>query len=121
MIPLRTMIGLAADDYRGRYEAREYADADGAKLLYRLLKPKEYDPQTKYPLVLFLHGAGERGDDNVRQLIHGMNDFASDEIDGQVSLFRGRTAVSPRAEVGGCELVGPSDMKCRPRRPSRCG
>jgi len=87
MIPLRTMIGLAADDYRGRYEAREYADADGAKLRYRLLKPKEYDPQTKYPLVLFLHGAGERGDDNVRQLVHGMNDFASDEIMAKYPCF----------------------------------
>ena len=52
---------LAADDYRGRYEARQYADADGAKLLYRLLKPKDYDPQTKYPLVLFLHGGGRTG------------------------------------------------------------
>ena len=25
--------------------------------------PKDYDPQKKYPLVFFLHGAGERGDD----------------------------------------------------------
>ena len=81
------MIGLAADDYRGRYEARQYADADGAKLLYRLLKPKDYDPQTKYPLVLFLHGAGERGDDNIRQLVHGMNDFASDEIMAKYPCF----------------------------------
>lgn len=87
MIPLRTMIGLAADDYRGRYEARQYADAEGAKLLYRLLKPKDYDPQTKYPLVLFLHGAGERGDDNIRQLVHGMNDFASDEIMAKYPCF----------------------------------
>jgi predicted peptidase len=87
VIPLRTLIGLAADDYRGRYEAREYADADGTKLLYRLLKPKDYDPQTKYPLVLFMHGAGERGDDNVRQLVHGMNDFASDEIMAKYPCF----------------------------------
>ncbi|MCU0872462.1 MAG: prolyl oligopeptidase family serine peptidase [Pirellulaceae bacterium] len=87
MIPLRTMIGLAADDYRGRYEAREYVAADGAKLSYRLLKPKDYDPQTKYPLVLFLHGAGERGDDNIRQLVHGMNDFASDETMAKYPCF----------------------------------
>jgi predicted peptidase len=35
-------------------------------MAYRLLFPKNYDPKTnyfkKYPLVLFLHGAGERGD-----------------------------------------------------------
>jgi predicted peptidase len=87
MIPLRTMIGLAADDYRGRYEACQHVDADGAKLLYRLLKPTQYDSQVKYPLVLFLHGAGERGDDNIRQLVHGMNDFASDETMAKYPCF----------------------------------
>ncbi len=81
------MIGLAADDFRGRFEAREFTADDGTKLLYRLLKPKDYDPQTKYPLVLFMHGAGERGDDNVRQLVHGMNDFASDPIMAKYPCF----------------------------------
>jgi len=33
-------------------------------LPYRLLKPANYDPAKKYPLVLFLHGSGERGTDN---------------------------------------------------------
>lgn len=28
-------------------------------------------PDEKYPLVLFLHGAGERGNDNEKQLVHG--------------------------------------------------
>jgi len=35
---------------------------------YRLLKPAKIDEGKKYPLVLFLHGAGERGTDNVSQL-----------------------------------------------------
>ena len=30
---------------------------------YLLYRPKEYDKQAAWPLVLFLHGAGERGDD----------------------------------------------------------
>lgn len=57
------------------FEPREYSDSDGNTLQYRLLKPKNFDPDEKYPLVLFLHGAGERGDDNVSQLVHGMADF----------------------------------------------
>ena len=57
------------------FEAREFKDADGGALKYRLLVPQDYDPAKKYPLVLFLHGAGERGDDNERQLIHGMGDL----------------------------------------------
>ena len=31
---------------------------------YRIYKPANYNPKTRYPLVLCLHGAGGRGDDN---------------------------------------------------------
>ncbi len=34
-------------------------------LLYRLLKPKEVKENQRYPLVIFLHGSGERGNDNI--------------------------------------------------------
>lgn len=68
-----------AADVRERFEARTFSDAAGEKLNYRLLKPLDYNKETKYPLVVFLHGAGERGSDNFKQLVHGMADFASDE------------------------------------------
>jgi predicted peptidase len=35
---------------------------------YRLLRPVKVEPGKTYPLVLFLHGAGERGSDNLAQL-----------------------------------------------------
>ena len=35
---------------------------------YRLLRPASVEPDRRYPLVLFLHGAGERGSDNAAQL-----------------------------------------------------
>ncbi|UOE50985.1 alpha/beta hydrolase [Mucilaginibacter sp. SMC90] len=37
-------------------------------LRYRILYPENYDPARSYPLVMFLHGAGERGRDNGQQL-----------------------------------------------------
>ncbi len=37
---------------------------------YLVLKPLEVKAGEKYPLVLFLHGAGERGDDPAKVLIH---------------------------------------------------
>src|SRR5205085_5314164 len=73
-------VDLRAEDVRDRFEKREFSDADGGKLPYRLLKPKDYDVKKKYPLVVFLHGAGERGTDNNAQLVHGMADFADDKI-----------------------------------------
>ena len=43
----------------------------GDTLHYRVLFPKNYDRSKSYPLVLFLHGSGERGSDNEKQLVHG--------------------------------------------------
>ncbi len=40
-------------------------------LPYRILLPLNYDASKKYPLILVLHGAGERGNDNEAQLVHG--------------------------------------------------
>ena len=61
-----------------KLEARVLKSGDES-LPYRLLKPTNYDKSKKYPLVLFLHGAGERGTDNRKQLIHGIADFSSAE------------------------------------------
>lgn len=48
-------------------------------LNYRILYPKDFSENKQYPLVLFLHGAGERGKDNESQLIHGSKMFANPE------------------------------------------
>lgn len=45
------------------------------KLPYRLLRPAKVENGKRYPLVVFLHGAGERGTDNEKQLIHGVPQF----------------------------------------------
>ena len=39
-------------------------------LRFRLHTPEPYQPGKKYPLVVWLHGAGECGDDNINQLSH---------------------------------------------------
>ncbi len=60
---------------------------EGVTLPYRLLKPAKLEPGRKYPLVLFLHGAGERGTDNDRQLVHGVKTFASKEMQERYPCF----------------------------------
>ena len=47
-------------------------------LSYRLLFP-DADTLRKYPLVIFLHGSGERGTDNEVQLKWGVQNFATDK------------------------------------------
>lgn len=41
---------------------------EGTVLPYRLMLPENYDKNETYPLILFLHGAGERGTDNETQM-----------------------------------------------------
>jgi predicted peptidase len=49
-------------------------------LAYRILFPKKFDPAKKYPLIIVLHGAGERGHDNDSQLKYGPKLFLEDTI-----------------------------------------
>ena len=49
-------------------------------LPYRILLPFNYDPSKKYPLIIFLHGSGERGNNNEAQLVHGGSLFIADSI-----------------------------------------
>ena len=44
-------------------------------LNYRIMMPKNFESSKHYPVVLFLHGAGERGSDNTKQLAHGSELF----------------------------------------------
>lgn len=56
------------------FTARTF-EHNSKELPYRIVMPSNFDPNKKYPLHLFLHGAGERGNDNQSQLIHGSSLF----------------------------------------------
>jgi predicted peptidase len=57
-----------AQDPQSALQERTFADSSGLNLPYRLFVPQNYDPKEKYPLVLYLHGSGERGTDNRQPL-----------------------------------------------------
>lgn len=59
--------------------SRERFISGGDTLLYRMLLPENFDPQKKYPVLFFLHGSGERGNDNEAQLFHGSKLFLQPE------------------------------------------
>lgn len=58
---------------------KKFTTNTGYELNYRVLYPADYNPEQQYPLILFLHGAGERGSDNEAQLVHGGDLLASHE------------------------------------------
>ena len=62
---------------QGNFEAKLFITSEKDTLRYRELLPENFNPQEKYPLVLFLHGAGERGSDNQAQLTHGSMMFTN--------------------------------------------
>lgn len=57
------------------FEKRTFVSDKGDSLPYRILFPENYDKSQSYPMVLFLHGSGERGGDNEKQLTHGADLF----------------------------------------------
>ena len=70
-------VTVAADetkrvDLETLFEAKTYTSDDGFTMKYRLYVPKEYDSSKAYPCLLFLHGAGECGDDNAAQIKVGL-------------------------------------------------
>lgn len=57
------------------FDAKTYKSSKGKFLNYRIHLPENLNPKKRYPFVLFFHGAGERGSDNKKQLIHGVKDL----------------------------------------------
>lgn len=69
---------LTQDDIYEAFEAKNFKSNDGTELVYRIYVPSSYDEKYDYPVLLFLHGAGERGSDNqanVRGMILNMFNY----------------------------------------------
>lgn len=58
------------------FSAHEWKAPNGFLVRYRLVEPEKVEEGKVYPLVLFMHGLGERGTDNEKQLKHGARGIA---------------------------------------------
>ena len=69
---LTKKIGFTMPDFSyGTYE-----DTSSGKILpYRLYLPEDYEATEKYPVLFWLHGAGERGDNNTSQIAYLSKSF----------------------------------------------
>lgn len=84
-----------AQDPLSPLRARSFADVSGLNLPYRLFVPESYDPSQKYPLVLFLHGGGDRGTDNRSPLLN--ETFALDFVSARVQAAHPSFLLVPQA------------------------
>jgi len=81
-----------------QYFEKNSFNTGGHQLPYRIAFPEDYnaDDTTEYPIILFLHGAGERGDDNEIQLTHVDVVFGSDDFRTNYPCF----VLIPQCPVG---------------------
>ena len=62
----------AADGVTPGFQNRVYVDAQKQERKYVLFVPAKLDAAKRPPLLLFLHGAGERGDNGIDQIMVGL-------------------------------------------------
>lgn len=79
LLTLATFTGCRKPDAFPVFEKKQFIRG-GETLPYRIMYPANYSPQNKYPVLLFLHGSSERGDDNQAQLDNGGSLFSSDSV-----------------------------------------
>lgn len=65
---------LTAQSVDEAYTYHSY-EKERNSLNYRMMLPLDFDEEKTYPVILFLHGMGERGTDNKTQLTHGAQFF----------------------------------------------
>lgn len=87
------------------YQARTFKLSATKSLPYRLFIPKNYDASKAYPVILTLHGAGERGNDNRSQLNHLFtNMWADDSIQKENPCF----VIAPQCPANEWWVVSPT-------------
>jgi len=92
-----------ADDARpGSQEPQTFEKQITIKLEYLLYLPTDYDktPDKKWPLIVFLHGSGERGSDVQMVKAHGPPKLLADGTDLAVKNFIVVSPQLPKSENG---------------------
>ncbi len=94
------LTAMVPDDVVKQFEERSFTYTGGEykneAFKYRLLKPEKIEAGKTYPVVLFLHGAGERGDDNTNQLQYLPEQMAKQEFRRKYPCF----LVAPQCRAG---------------------
>ena len=82
-----TIPGKSRDVYASVTQPLVHTDAAGNSMPYRLFVPPNYDPKKQYPVILSLHGAGSRGEDNLEHLREWTAAWTDDSVQSKYPSF----------------------------------
>jgi predicted peptidase len=103
------------------FASHVYENTKGESMPYRLYSPSNPNPGRRYPLVVFLHGAGGSGSDNRKQL-QGANMFGAlvwtlPEVQARHPAF----VLAPQSDVNWpCVVIDPERPARRPADLTFC-
>lgn len=87
ILALLAIAGSALFAQNREFTKKVFHASNGLDLPYQILYPENFDPNAQYPMILFLHGSGERGNDNGMQTYHGGKLFTSaEELKGVIFI-----------------------------------
>lgn len=107
LVTLAATNTLRADDATPRgFQMRTFTDGDKKTYRYVIYVPPKLDPVKKPPVLMFLHGSGERGDNGIDQIMVGLGP----------ALWKQRStfpfiAIFPQCETGSNWLADKPDAK----------
>lgn len=78
------------------FQMRTHTDAENKSSKYVIYVPQKFDPVKRPPVLMFLHGSGERGNNGIDQIMVGLGP-ALWKIRGNFSFI----AIFPQCETGG--------------------
>ena len=114
---LFVLLAFSLSAHAQEFEARIFTNAAGATIPYRLLKPDNYDAAKKYPMVVFFHGAGERGTDNAAQLKNGVKLFLTPRARAEFPCFVLAPQCPPNQQW--VDMPWGADSGTQPEQPSK--
>jgi predicted peptidase len=91
-----------AQDTKTGFLSKDFTDPDGAKIPYVVFVPHDYDGSKEYPVILFLHGAGESKNRGPKQPVE---QGIGKAIKAQEKTF-GFITVIPQSQKGGWGATG---------------
>lgn len=107
---LSSLSGKTHEELLAPYEARIWEGDESKRFLYRTASPDKVTKGEKYPLLVFFHGAGGRGNDNKGQLLDagGLVAFQKEAIRSKREsyVFAGQVPKGSRWVDVGWNLLG---------------